>query len=296
MGAAITPIDWTGGPALAVGARARRCSTGLGGAEPAPPGAERRSLAHRRFRSAGCCAILVALDSPLDGLADRAFWAHMSQHLLLIAVAPPLLALARPWNRMWHGLPARSCAGRRRSELVAAARWAPLRRAARFVGEAARPRGFSSTSRSCAWHLPASTTRASTPEPVHALEHLTFFATALLFWTRVIDSPPWRSPLSEPGKLAYLASTLVVGWILAIVLALATSRCTPPTRTEASRAGADLGAHRPAAGRRGDVGARIPRLHDRDRPDRLPFAGAAPSAARWQIPKAFPDRSWMRCN
>ena len=34
--------------------------------------------------------------------------------------------------------------------------------------------------------------------------------TALLFWTRVIYSPPWRSPLSEIGRLVYLGSTLVV--------------------------------------------------------------------------------------
>jgi cytochrome c oxidase assembly factor CtaG len=62
-----------------------------------------------------------------------------------------------------------------------------------------------------------------------------FFATALLFWTRVIDSPPWRSPLSEPGKLAYLASTLIVGWILAIVLAMATSPLYAAYMDEASR-------------------------------------------------------------
>ena len=48
MGAAITPIDWTGGPALLLGAR---CGPALLAwrAKPAPPGAERRSLAHRRF-------------------------------------------------------------------------------------------------------------------------------------------------------------------------------------------------------------------------------------------------------
>ena len=53
----------------------------------------------------------------------------------------------------------------------------------------------------------------------------------------MIDSPPWRSPLSEPVKIAYLASTLVVGWVLAIVLALATSPLYSAYSAEASRPG-----------------------------------------------------------
>ena len=99
MGAAITPIDWTGGP--------RFCADGaallywLGG-----PGRRRPARSVDRWRTAafagGLGAILVALDSPMDGLADELFWAPMPQHILLIGVATPLLALARPWMRMWQ--------------------------------------------------------------------------------------------------------------------------------------------------------------------------------------------------
>jgi putative membrane protein len=227
--AAITPLDWTGGPALAwVLCAALLYWLGGRGTSPRPG---------NRWRTAaflgGLLAILIALDSPLDGLADRAFWAHMSQHLLLLTVAPPLLALARPWNRMWHGLPLEL----RRPvahELVQGRTWAPLRGAVRFV---ARPLPswllFNVTF--LAWHLPVLYDAGLESEPIHALQHLTFFATALLFWTRVIESPPWRSPLSEPGKLAYLASTLLVGWILAIVLAMATSPLYAAYADEASR-------------------------------------------------------------
>ncbi len=42
---------------------------------------------------AGLVTILIALQSPLDWLADKLFWAHMVQHLLLIAVAAPLIVL-----------------------------------------------------------------------------------------------------------------------------------------------------------------------------------------------------------
>jgi cytochrome c oxidase assembly factor CtaG len=80
-------------------------------------------------------------------------------------------------------------------------------------------------------------TRRCARRPIHALQHLTFFATALLFWTRVVYSPPWRSPLSELAKLAYVVSTMVVGWVLAIVLALATSPLYSAYAGEASRPG-----------------------------------------------------------
>jgi putative membrane protein len=41
-------------------------------------------------------AVVAALVSPLDGLAHRSLWVHMVQHVLLISVAAPLLALGSP--------------------------------------------------------------------------------------------------------------------------------------------------------------------------------------------------------
>ncbi len=43
--------------------------------------------------------LLVALVSPLDGAATRDLPAHMVQHLLLLAVVAPLLALERTGAR-----------------------------------------------------------------------------------------------------------------------------------------------------------------------------------------------------
>jgi len=69
----------------------------------------------------------------------------------------------------------------------------------------------------CAWHLPVLYDAALRSDVVHACEHFIFFATALLFWTRVIYSPPWRSRLSAPAKLAYLGGTLVVGILIGMM-------------------------------------------------------------------------------
>ncbi len=234
MAAALsTPLDWTGGPALLWVLTAATLYW-LGGRE-----SSRTRRAGDLWRSAafvgGLAAVMLALDSPIDSLADQLFWVHMIQHVLLIAVAPPLLVLARPWNRMWRGIPVeyRRAAIR---EFVRNPRLAWLRRAASLAATGVVSWLIFNVN-FVAWHLPFLYDAALRSPPIHALEHLTFFASALLLWTRVIYSPPWRSPLSEPGKIAYLTSTLVVGWMLAIVLALATSPLYSPYADAASRPG-----------------------------------------------------------
>jgi putative membrane protein len=227
-----TPLDWTGGPALlwVVGAATLYVLGGRGRRVP---------RAVDRWRTAafagGLVAILVALDSPLDELADELFWAHMVQHLLLIGVAPPLLCLARPWTRMWRGVPARWRRPLSR-RLASPSGWsAPRRLVALLAGGLVSWLVFNLNF--VAWHLPVLYDAALRSDAVHAGEHLAFFATALLFWTRVIYSPPWRSRLGEPAKLAYLGGTLVVGWVQAIVLATASSPLYSAYAEQASRPG-----------------------------------------------------------
>src|SRR6202049_3517397 len=53
----------------------------------------------------GLLAILLALQSPIEIFARQLFWVHMVQHLLLMVVAAPLLALAAPWTRLWRAMP-----------------------------------------------------------------------------------------------------------------------------------------------------------------------------------------------
>jgi putative membrane protein len=224
------PLDWTGGPALLWVAGAALLYL-LGGRRGVG-----RPRAADRWRAAafaaGLLAILAALDSPLDDLAEQLFWAHMGQHILLIGVAAPLLVLSRPWMRMWRGLPISWRRGVARRANGSAA----LRRGWAIAGGAlASWLIFNLTF--CAWHVPALYDAALRSEPLHALEHLLFFATALLLWTRVIDSPPWRSPLGEPARLAYLSATLAVGWVLAIAIALASSPLYSAYASEAGRPG-----------------------------------------------------------
>jgi putative membrane protein len=199
----------------------------------------RRRSAARNWRTAsfvaGLAAIVLAIASPLDGWADQLQWAHMVQHVLLLLVAPPLLALARPWNRMWRGLPL----GLRRAVAreVTRGRWsAGLRRTARFLGDPL-PSWLLFSVTLVIWHVPFAYDATLRSPLLHATEHALFFGTGLLFWTRVIDSPPWRSPLADSARAVYVASAMVVSWLLAIVLALSTSPLYAPYAAEASRPG-----------------------------------------------------------
>ena len=180
---------WTGpgGPAFAwvVGASVLYWLGGRHGAHARPSDGERWRTASF---VAGLATIVIALDSPIDELAEKLLWVHMVQHILLLVVAPPLLALARPWNRMWHGLP---LGFRRRTR----AAWSCRARAGARFGAIASvlqdplPSWLGLQRDLLAWHVPAAYDATLHSQLVHALEHAMFFGTALLFWTRVIDSP-----------------------------------------------------------------------------------------------------------
>jgi putative membrane protein len=225
-------LDWTGGPAFAwvVGAAMLYW---LGGRR----GWYSRDGGHWRTAAfvAGLASVVVALDSPIDDLAEQLLWVHMVQHILLLVVAPPLLALARPWNRMWHGLPL-GVRRRTANAVVRSPRLAPIRRVASTLQDPL-PSWLAFNVTFVAWHVPAAYDATLNSQFVHAVEHLTFFGTALLFWTRVIDSPPWRSPLADVPRAVYVGAAMLVSWVLAITFAVSTAPVYAPYAAEASRPG-----------------------------------------------------------
>ena len=162
--------------------------------------------------ASGLLTIVIALDSPIDVYADRLFWVHMLQHILLLTVAPPLILLGRPWPRMWRALPLQSRTAIART--LVHSRWTGAIRAL------ARPAPawvlFNATL--LVWHIPALYDTTLTSGPVHLFEHAMFFFTGLLFWARVIDPGPLRPRLVWPWRIAYAAGAMVVGWVLAITL------------------------------------------------------------------------------
>jgi putative membrane protein len=183
----------------------------------------------------GLLAILVALDSALDPLADSLFAAHMAQHVLLLAVAPPLIVVSAPWLRIWRPLPL----GLRRTLARAVAlgpRFRPLRAAAHALAHPLCAWSLLNVT-VVVWHIPALYDLTLRSAPVHELEHALFFGTGLLFWGAVFDSPPFRARLDWLWRVAFVVTGMLVGWLLALVLAFAPSPLYPAYAELAHRPG-----------------------------------------------------------
>jgi putative membrane protein len=160
------------------------------------------SQAQRVAFGLGLAVLFAALVSPLDALAEKSLSAHMAQHALLVAVAPPLLLLGHAaavfaWGggSMFLGL-------------------------ARAFSALCRP-GPATLAHGLAlwvWHAPAAFQAAADSDSIHILQHLTFFATALIFWRAVLGA---RTGRRAAGALAGAFITLLHSGLLGALITLA---------------------------------------------------------------------------
>ena len=166
----------------------------------------------------GVAAAFVVLEPPFDGWADKWLAAHMSQHIVLMTVVPPLVVLGRPWPRLWLPFPlsARRAVGR------ALAGSPAFRRAGSVLMRPAVALALQSLAIGV-WHVPQLYDAAVRNESVHVLEHVCFVAPALVYWGALLDAPPVRARIDHLRRSMWFAAAMVPGWILAIVLAFASA-------------------------------------------------------------------------
>ncbi len=135
----------------------------------------------------GLGALALALTSPVDALAGLLLTAHMVQHLLLLAAAPPLLLLGAPARALLRGLP--PAVARGLGPFLAAPRLASLAR-----GLDQPLAGVTIlTATTWIWHAPPAYELALRSPAWHQLEHGCFFGAALIFWRPVVGArrPRW---------------------------------------------------------------------------------------------------------
>lgn len=135
----------------------------------------------------------VTMLSPLHGLADALFSAHMVQHLLLLAVIAPLLARSRP-------------------VVAPGLRWPDP--APSWLVPAATA-GLVVVF--CAWHVPALYELAVREPLVHGLEHATMLGAGAVYWTAVAGAARERVLVA----VGAIAASGLVGVALGALLALA---------------------------------------------------------------------------
>lgn len=161
---------------------------------------------------AGEVLLLVALVSPVDAVSETILSAHMVQHVLLVAAAPPLLVLGRPHLAWAAGLPS----GLRGPLLQSG----PARRLYGALDYLSRPAPATLLHGAALWiwHAPSAFELGRADRWMHAFEHLCFFGTALLFWRAIIAAAA-TARAAIAGMAAALA-TLVHGGFLSALLGL----------------------------------------------------------------------------
>ena len=160
----------------------------------------------------GLAAIFLALASPLDRFASFLLQLHMTQHLLLMMLAPPLLWLGAPVAPMLRGLPQPV------RRLVAS--WLarpPVRRLARLLGHPVTC-WLAFVAAVWVWHVPALYELALRGHGWHHLEHACFFATALLFWWPVVQPWPAQAVWPRWTAIPYLLLADVQNTVLSAFL------------------------------------------------------------------------------
>jgi putative membrane protein len=168
----------------------------------------------------GLAAILLALDTPLESLARQLFWAHMTQHLLLIMVAAPLLVVGAPWLQIMRGLPVSV----RRPVAKTIVKHPGLAGPRRVIAWLTAPLGafLLSSANLWFWHWPAAYDLTLRNHMLHHVEHLLFLSLGILFWAQVIDQPPFHCRLNQLKRAGYVFLATIQSWGLAAVLSFAT--------------------------------------------------------------------------
>jgi putative membrane protein len=167
--------------------------------------------------AAGIGFLIIALLSPVDGLAGELLWVHMVQHMVLMNLAAPLIVLGAPVRTILWAFPpsARQSFGCWRQQLGQHGfprylLWQPVMLWALYAGVL------------WIWHLPALYEAALRHAWVHDGQHLVFFGASCLFW-RVLFDPIGRLRLSQGGAVLYLFATSLHATMLGVFMALAPS-------------------------------------------------------------------------
>jgi putative membrane protein len=158
---------------------------------------------------AGLLAIFIALQSPVDALADHLFSVHQVQHALLRMIGPMLILLGAPLTPTLRGLPP----------------WA-LRGVVRpAVGNPRVRRGYQLLTNPVVtttlylgtlylFQVPGPHNLALRNDAFHQVMHLAMFFTGMLFWWVVIDPKPHRSRLHHGLRILYLGLGVIPNTLL----------------------------------------------------------------------------------
>jgi len=161
---------------------------------------------------AALALLALVLLSPLDQMADALFSAHMTQHVVLAVIVPPLLLLGAPVPALLWALPERP-----RVRLVRAVRsrgwivrcWAVITAPALawlIHGVAI-----------WTWHAPRLYELALRSDAIHAMEHLSFVGTGVLLWWGILHGRAARRTNYGIGIITVFFTAMHTGVLGALI-------------------------------------------------------------------------------
>ena len=167
---------------------------------------------------AGLVTLFIALVSPIDTLSGTLFLMHMTQHVLLIMVAAPLILLGLPAPFLLPLI--------QTGKVKAGLAWLTHPVIAFALYNAIL----------LIWHLPDLYEAALRHDIVHSLEHALFFGSALLSWWPLLSPLPELPRLSYPAQILYIFLMAIPAGILGAVLVFS-GQAFYPTYIAAPRLG-----------------------------------------------------------
>jgi cytochrome c oxidase assembly factor CtaG len=168
-----------------------------------------RDPAHLACFLSGLGILFLVTESPLDSFDYLFLSAHMTQHLLLMMVAPPLLLLGHPVVPLLRGLPKPFV----KEGLGPFLTWPALRNALRWL--TSPPVAFVLFAVSTIlWHLPNFYELALRSPAWHGVQHASFFWTGILFWWPVVQPGPGKPHYPRWTAIPLLLAGDIVNTVL----------------------------------------------------------------------------------
>lgn len=180
-----------------------------------------RSREHSHWRTAsylgGLALLALIYESPLDRLGEHHFSMHMIQHSIAMMIVPPLIYLGAPTVPVLRGLPR----GFRRRVVEPAINHPITRTVWNFLTFPVVTIVIFTLTQ-WMWHLmPGWYDSALNDDRIHDLQHITFFAVAMLFWWNMVDPKPRRSRIPIGFRILYLYGAMVPKHFLAAMITFA---------------------------------------------------------------------------
>jgi len=161
---------------------------------------------------ASLLVLFLANDSPLDAFDSLFLAAHMTQHLLLMMIAPPLLLLSNPLLPVLRGLPKAFV----KEGLGPFLSWRPLKQFFAWL-TSPLPAWIIFAASMVLWHVPKLYELALSSPAWHSVQHACFFWSGVLFWWPVIQPGPGKPRWPKWVAIPYLLFADILNTLLSVV-------------------------------------------------------------------------------